>query len=182
VTTYATDDLKRILDLHRKWVYGEGGGERAILRGADLIGADLSDADLRGADLSDADLRGADLSGAVLSDAVLIGAVLSGADLSDAVLSDSVVLSDGVTWGEYKRDVVPALLTAGGRLLGEVATAETWACHSWTNCPMAEAFRVHDLTELPALYRWQAERFIHFFDAGLIPCPVVTEPTGEAQS
>ena len=48
----------------------------AVLRGADLSGADLRDAVLRGADLSDADLRGADLSDADLRDAVLRGADL----------------------------------------------------------------------------------------------------------
>ena len=48
----------------------------AVLRGADLSGADLRGAVLRGADLSDADLRGADLSDADLRDAVLRGADL----------------------------------------------------------------------------------------------------------
>ena len=52
----------------------------AVLRGADLSGADLRGAVLRGADLSDADLRGADLSDADLRGAVLRDAVLSGAD------------------------------------------------------------------------------------------------------
>ena len=58
------DKLKVILDLHKKWVYSEGGGERAYLSGADLSGAYLRGADLSGADLSGADLRGADLRGA----------------------------------------------------------------------------------------------------------------------
>lgn len=58
--------LKKILELHQKWINKEPGGERANLRGAnlwraDLRGADLRDADLQVADLRDADLRGADL-------------------------------------------------------------------------------------------------------------------------
>ena len=67
-------NIKKILDLHEKWLNGVPGGERANLRCADLRGADLSDANLRCADLSDANL----------SDANLRGADLRGADLSDA--------------------------------------------------------------------------------------------------
>ena len=48
------EKLESILDLHRKWLYNEEGGERADLYGADLYGANL-----RGADLYGADLRGA---------------------------------------------------------------------------------------------------------------------------
>ena len=49
-------NIKEILDKHKKWLLGEGGGERA-----DLCGADLRNADLRGADLRNADLCSADL-------------------------------------------------------------------------------------------------------------------------
>lgn len=34
-------ELKRILELHEKWVNGEEGGERANLKGANLREADL---------------------------------------------------------------------------------------------------------------------------------------------
>ena len=99
-----TIKLHEILDKHKKWLNEEEGGERADLRGADLIGADLSDADLSGADLSDADLSGADLRGATLRGADLRRADLRGAtlrcadlrgadlrraDLSDADLRDA---------------------------------------------------------------------------------------------
>ena len=60
------NELKKILELHAKWLNGEEGGDRA-----DLIRADLSDADLSDADLSGANLRWANLSGADLSDADL---------------------------------------------------------------------------------------------------------------
>jgi hypothetical protein len=80
-------ELKNILELHRKWVVGEEGGARAVLRGADLRDAVLSGAVLRGADLSGADLSRADLSGADLSRADLRGADLSRADLRGADLS-----------------------------------------------------------------------------------------------
>ena len=73
--------LKDVLELHRKWLNGEPGGERANLRGAVLREADLRGADLRGANLWKADLRGADLRGANLWKADLRGADLRGANL-----------------------------------------------------------------------------------------------------
>ena len=55
--TYSEEELKEILDNHRRWVYSEDGiKERANLSDADLHGANL-----RGANLSDADLSGANL-------------------------------------------------------------------------------------------------------------------------
>ena len=56
------DELQSILDLHRKWLYGEEGGKRANLSGANLSGADLSGADLWGANLSGANLWKLDLA------------------------------------------------------------------------------------------------------------------------
>lgn len=70
------DELKEILEKHRKWLYKEEGGEQA-----DLSHADLSHADLQNADLSAAKLQNADLSCANLSYANLSYANLSGADL-----------------------------------------------------------------------------------------------------
>ena len=82
-------ELKDLLKKHRKWIYGENGGERADLYGANLRGADLRDADLYGANLSGANLRDADLYGANLRGANLYGANLRGADLRDADLRDA---------------------------------------------------------------------------------------------
>ena len=58
------EELNSILELHRKWLYGEDGGKRANLCGANLRGADLRGADLRDANLYGADLRNANLRGA----------------------------------------------------------------------------------------------------------------------
>ena len=63
------DDLKVVLEKHRLYLNNADGGERAVLRGDNLRGANLSWADLRGADLSGADLSDANLRGADLSDA-----------------------------------------------------------------------------------------------------------------
>jgi hypothetical protein len=137
--------------------------EAAVAKGADLSGANLRFANLSGADLSGANLSGADLSGANLSGANLRFANLSGANLRGANLPT------GEVWEEYLAEVVPALLTAGGKPLASFT--EYWKCHQWTNCPMAHAFDVHELTDVPALLRPRAEQFIQFFDARLIPLP-----------
>jgi hypothetical protein len=113
-----TEDLKRILDEHRKWLIGDGDC-RANLRGADLRDADLRCANLSGADLSGADLRGADLRGACLGDADLRGAdmgctclgdaKLSGANLKDAALPPLSILPEGEIIGWKK--------AAGGKIV-----------------------------------------------------------------
>ena len=100
------DELKKVLDSHRKWMNNDG-GERANLRGANLSGADLSDANLTGAnlyganlsgaDLTEANLSGADLSDANLTEANLRGANLSGADLTGANLSCAYLYGANLT-------------------------------------------------------------------------------------
>ena len=55
------EEIKEILERHKKWLSGEEGGEKADLSRADLSGADLSRADLSRADIRWADLRGADI-------------------------------------------------------------------------------------------------------------------------
>ena len=96
------EELKEVIEKHRKWLFDGDGGERANLRGAnlrgsnlrganlsgaDLRGSNLSVANLRGANLRGSDLRGSDLSGSDLSGADLRGSDLSGANLSGANLS-----------------------------------------------------------------------------------------------
>ena len=76
-----SEEIKKVLELHKKWLNNEQGGERANLREADLSGADLCWADLRGADLRGANLSGANLRGADLRRADLREADLQGANL-----------------------------------------------------------------------------------------------------
>ena len=118
--------------------------------------------------LRDAVLSGADLSGAVLRDADL-----SGADLSGASLEKNTIIETGETWGRYLTEVLPALLTAGGRTLAEVLTPQHWDCHSWQNCPMAAAFATHNIDGVPLLLKPRAEQFIRYFDAKLIPIKAI---------
>jgi uncharacterized protein YjbI with pentapeptide repeats len=180
---YTADELHAVLKSHLAWLKDEINGacanlSRADLRDADLRYANLSDAnfsraDLIGANLSHADLRDANLRDACLRDANLSDADLIGADLSGANMPG------GYTFEVYKSDVIPALLTAGGKSLADVVS-NAWDCHSWTNCPMAYAFGVHEISEIPPLYRESAELFISLFDANLIPRP--TAPPNSTQS
>ena len=78
-------EIKGILELHKKWLNREEGGKRANLQGADLQGADLWGANLQGADLQGADLQGANLREADLRKADLQGANLREADLDYSV-------------------------------------------------------------------------------------------------
>jgi hypothetical protein len=145
----------------------------ANLIDADLSGANLSSANLIGADLRGANLRGANLSSAILSGANLIDADLRGANLSSAILSDETILPDGVDFGTYLSDVVPALLTAGGNTLKSVLDTGCWECHSWKNCPMHAAFGISKESDAPQLLRARVAEFVQFFDGGLIPKPVI---------
>ena len=81
------EELDQVLKLHKKWLDGNCGGKRAVLRGVDFRCADLSGENLRCADLRDADLRDADLRDADFREANLIEADLRGADLRGANLS-----------------------------------------------------------------------------------------------
>ena len=94
------EELAKILELHKKWLNGEEGGERANLSGANLSGADLRRADLRWANLRCADLSGANLSGADLRCADLSRAALSGADLRWANLSEADLRRADLRWAD----------------------------------------------------------------------------------
>jgi uncharacterized protein YjbI with pentapeptide repeats len=96
-------ELKNVLELHRKWLMGEASGKRANLSSADLSSAnlrsaDLSYADLSYANLSSANLRSADLSYADLSYANLSSANLSYANLSSANLSSANLSSANLSY------------------------------------------------------------------------------------
>jgi hypothetical protein len=152
------------------------------LEGVDLAGADLQGANLQWASLRGARLQGADLQGANLQCADLWRANLQEADLRRANLQEAdlrradlrgATLEDGIRWETYITAVVPALLQAGGRSLAEVLATGCWGCDTWEHGPLAEAFGVHRLEDIPPLYRWQAERFLQFFAAGLLPQPAV---------
>jgi uncharacterized protein YjbI with pentapeptide repeats len=167
--------------------------EGANLKGANLDGAILEGANLKGANLDGAILEGANLDGAILEGANLYranldganlyranlkganldGAILEGANLDGAILSDKTIIETRETWKQYLAEVVPALLTAGGRELKQVLKPEHWNCHSWENCPMAVAFNTTGITGIPVLLRPRADQFIRYFDAGVIPLEAV---------
>ncbi len=116
-------ELKTILELHRKWVYGEANGKRADLSGANLSGANLSGANLSGADLSGANLSDADLSGANLSGADLSGAYLSDADLRSANLSGASLRSANLRSADLSGANLRSANLSGADLSGAIGIA-----------------------------------------------------------
>jgi hypothetical protein len=82
-------DVKQALDLHKKWLLHEAGGQQLCLPNADLRGVDLTNADLRCANLRYTNLQGANLQNVNLQCADLTGANLRAANLSDADLRNA---------------------------------------------------------------------------------------------
>ena len=85
-----------------------------------------------------------------------------------------ITLPTGETLQEYTREVVPALLTAGGKTLEQLVATGAWDSHDRSHNPIAVAFDCDwpSETGVPRLLRPRAEQFTHLFDAGLIPCPI----------
>jgi hypothetical protein len=153
----------------------------ANLEGANLRNASLVGANLRNASLVGANLRNASLVGANLRSASLVGANLRSASLVGANLEGASRIETGETWTEYLEQVIPALLTAGGKALADVVTRKVWDCHSWSNCPMHAAFDAEGMVGVPILLRPRAEQFIRYFDARLIPLEAILKPATEGQ-
>ncbi|MEF3311597.1 pentapeptide repeat-containing protein [Paenibacillus sp. GYB004] len=89
------------------------GRQKAIGRGADLIGANLRGADLRAANLRGAYLIAANLKGADLRAADLIGADFRDADLSGANLTGSIYLTQAqlnAAKGDARTKLPPSLV------------------------------------------------------------------------
>ena len=114
-----TDQLKTILEKHRKWLLGEGGA-RAVLTGVNLTRVNLTDtnltrvnltgADLTRANLTDANLTGANLTGVSLARANLTGANLTGAVLTDAVGATAPIIPN------IDAKILAAIATPGNQL------------------------------------------------------------------
>ena len=87
--TYSKQEIRTILDNHKKWLQDDPEGEKADLSFANLRSADLSSADLRYADLCSANLSFTDLRSADLSSADLRSTDLSYADLRSTNLGSA---------------------------------------------------------------------------------------------
>jgi uncharacterized protein YjbI with pentapeptide repeats len=143
------EELKTILENHRKWVWGETGGSRANLGGADLRSADLRSADLRSADLRSADLRSADLRSANLGGANLGGADLRSADLRSADLRSANLgganLGGANLYGanNFNFSILPAGTLIGWKKLqhGHIACLEIGADVKRVNTPVSRKCR-----------------------------------------
>lgn len=83
------EELRKILEKHRKWLNNEDGGERANLQRANLQWVNLRVANLQWADLRRVNLQGTNLHGVNLQGADLRVADLRVADLQRANLDYS---------------------------------------------------------------------------------------------
>ena len=120
------------------------------------------------------------LEEAVAAGANLYGANLVRANLYGANLDGDTTLETGETWKEYLEATLPALLTAGGKTIEEVASH--WDCHDWHNCPMAFAFGVESESQCPILLRPRVRQFVRMFDAGLVPNPIADADAASCQA
>ena len=127
--TVTPEELKTILDQHRKWRNGEVGGWRADLADANLARANLADAYLAGAYLARANLADANLAGANLAGADLAGADLAGADLAGANLADAYTLAQLRVPGLHTKILAAIAPEAGGHL-----RMESWHTCETTHC------------------------------------------------
>jgi hypothetical protein len=75
-----------------------------------------------------------------------------------------VLNAAGETLGQWRREVLPALLAAAPSAI----PAAAWQCHSWENCPMHAAFGISRHEDAPPLLRARVKEFVWLFDAGLI--------------
>ena len=166
------EELNSILDLHRKWLYNEPGGQRANLSGADLSGANLSGANLYRANLSGANLSGANLSGADLSGANLYRANLSGANnVSALAIAQTVICPEGaiIGWKEVYADdgtkLIAKLLIPGD---AERSNATGRKCRA----SKAQVLSIEHLDEMPfdgKAHSGYDERFIYEVGKTVIP-------------
>ena len=81
--------IKKIMELHEKWLNNEIGGEKAVFSNKNLQGIDFSGANLQKAVFSGANLQGAIFCDANLQEAEFIGANLQEAVFCDANIHDS---------------------------------------------------------------------------------------------
>ena len=121
---FTSEELRNIIDLHKKWLRNETDGVRANLRGADLRWANLHGADLRLADFSKANLRLADLRLADFSKANLCGVNLREADLSEADLHGADLRGADLHWADlHKADLHWANLSEADLIKAKLSKA-----------------------------------------------------------
>jgi hypothetical protein len=123
--------MKKILELHQKWLNKEPDGVRADfskaymvrfnlalanLEGANLQGANLYNANLERANLQGANLQGANLQGANLERANLQGANLQGANLERAYLSRANLIESNLVESNLERAILKEANLYGANL------------------------------------------------------------------
>lgn len=92
--TYSHDELRAILDLHKKWLFHEEGGKRADFTGNNLVSKNLSHADLSYA----IGVFAETYEGACRVTGVVPG---SAADVAGLQIGDVITAVDGEAVGDF---------------------------------------------------------------------------------
>lgn len=78
--------IKEIIESHKLWLDGVPSGERAVLDGMDLAGANLNGVDLRKASIRNANLCGSSMKGIILNRADISGSNFAYCEMENADL------------------------------------------------------------------------------------------------
>ncbi len=116
------EQLKKILEEHRKWVESDG----VYGKKANLFGANLQNTYLHGAILREVDLSGTNLFGANLQEANLIYANLQGAHLHEANLLGANLNGADLKGTHFGNDIFVWDFEIKGLTVSKVTGAKNW--------------------------------------------------------
>lgn len=108
--TIPVEEMKDVLEKHKKWLNDEGGEK------ADLSNTYLQNVNLRYVDLRYANLSGADLSHVYLQKANLQFAILTGADLTGADLTSADLIHTDLQFANLQNSFLQEAILYGAKL------------------------------------------------------------------
>ena len=164
-----TQELNKILRLHKKWLYGDEGGKRADLHDADLRWANLSNADLMSANLCNADLRCANLCYADLYNANLFYANLSNADLSGAIITWGLACPETGSFEAWKKVISKNKTEFLVKLLVPADAKRSSATTNKCRCEFADVLEITNIETNQAVQLVENIRYV----------PTITYRVGE---
>lgn len=91
--------------------------------------------------------------------------------MEECRITGETILPGGITWDEFKSDIVPAVLQCYDVPLSKTASREVWnsGCHTVT--PLAVATSGRKLEQVKPLYRQFAKEFHFFHRHNILPIP-----------
>lgn len=166
-----TEELKMVLEKHKKWLDGDSDGVKAVLIGDDLSGADLAGAWLCFAVLFNVNLSGADLSYANLIGTNLTDANLSNANLRYADLSSACLRSADLSFSNLVGAKMRMTALHGSNLNG---TDLYMADMTGTNLHYVDISKIKHMTFIPYVCP-DSGSFTGWKKAAALAMPVIVE-------